>query len=169
MVNNYNSRADKWGTCGNGSECMAGSALANDEEEGNLSQFVGKPTVDALEYGCNCKGTQKYGPYCSWDEPDVGERDFCGLGKYNIENFVSGCECRDSATGAAVPYHGWYCGVHNKLLCDNSKFSKGFYDVNYMNTSNVADFPDPCMDCNKIIPNCAKCQQDDETNCELFG
>ena len=147
---------------------MTGSKLAQDEDEGNLQQFVGKATVNALGYGCNCKNIGKYGPYCSWNEPDESERNFCGFGKYNIGNFVSGCECRDSVTNAAVPYHGWYCDVHNKLLCDNSKFNKGFYDVNVMDTKMVADFPDPCRQCSDIIPNCAECQQDGETECKIF-
>ena len=63
-------------------------------------------------------------------------------GRYNIENFLSACECRDKTMNEAIPYHGWYCDIHNRLLCDKSKasFYHGqFYDVNPMNSDKVAD------------------------------
>ena len=165
-MNKQNPKEDIWGSCENGSDCTKGSTLATDESEGNLAQFVGKDTVDSLEYGCKCKDTGKYGPYCSWDEPDDSARNFCGYGRYNIGNYVSGCECRD-ASNAAVPYHGWYCDIHNKLLCDNSKFYKNtFYDVNFMDTSKVAHVYEPCRSCDAFMENCGECQQDKETECK---
>ena len=153
--------------CQNGSECKDASGNEGLVGITKLSEMIGKDPVDSLNHACNCQNMQKYGPYCDWNEPDEKERDFCGPGKYNIENFLSGCECRDSLTNEAVPYHGWYCEVHNKLLCDNSKFYKGtFYDVRAMDKSKVADCCAPCKSCSTVIPNCDQCKQDIDTNCK---
>ena len=167
------SRVDEnvcWGKCENGN-CLNGGGLGLDLY-GDLNRFVGSETVNDLAYGCNCKGLEKYGPFCDWNEPEENNRDFCGSGRYNIKNFLSACECRNKTTNEAVPYYGWYCDIHNRLLCDKSKtsFYHGkFYDVSSMNTDKVADCcSNVCKECDEIIKNCKECKQDAGNNCKSF-
>lgn len=166
---NVNPVENFWGRCENGnSNCIYGGGLGS-TNKGDLNRFVGTETLEDLAFGCNCKGLDKYGPYCNWDEPQAGERDFCGFGKYNISNFLSGCECRDKLTNEPVPYHGWYCDIHNRALCDKSKstqFHGKFYDVTTMKDKVGDCCSSVCKDCDKIIKNCGECKQDEENNCK---
>ena len=166
-----------WGNCENGKfNCIHGGALGL-SSYGDLNRFVGKETLNELDFGCNCKGSQNYGHFCNWNQPDENNRKFCGFCRYNIENFLSACECRDEKTNKAIPYHGWYCDIlviswwyhiHNRLLCDKSTVYHGkFYDVNAMDTDKVADCcSNVCKECDEIIKNCKECKQDADNNCK---
>ena len=91
---------------------------------------------------------------------DQGQIMLCENGEFNDHNFMTGCDCRYS-NGTILPYHGWYCEVHNALLCAENKF----YDLT-KEIKKVGD-TDPCRSCSWLMPGCEICKQDNETNCKL--
>ena len=126
-----------------------------------MQKFVGKEPIDNLKSSCKCEDNQ-YGPHCK-SKPQDEDLGLCGAGRYNTANYLTACECRN-ASGHVVPYHGWYCEVHNTLLCSKAY---PFYDETAMSdtvgdkTNSVA-----CKTCEKFVQNCAECVQDKTTNCK---
>ena len=162
-ITNLNEPKASWGSCVN-SECLSGDDLL---EQSTLSDFVGSQTVEYLETGCNCEAGS-YGPFCSWPEPNKNDDNFCVNGRYNSDNFLSGCECRND-DNTATPYHGWYCEVHNRALCNKNIYKGRFYDVKAMDKNIVGDCcASVCKTCGEARPNCAECQQDDDTQCKFY-
>ena len=128
----------------------------------DLKDFVGSSTTDTLATSCKCLENQ-FGPFCDSipQEKDLG---LCGKGRYNKKNYLTGCECRDE-DDYVVPYHGWYCEFHNKLLC---KDKNPFYDAYAMGDTVGEKTPQLiCKTCTKFFPNCEECLQDETTSCKF--
>ena len=127
-----------------------------------MESYVGPETLLTLGRGCNCpSGT--YGPLCTWDKPTDEQKKLCLRGFYNENNFLSGCDCKDEL-GNFLMYHGWYCEIPNRDLCD----SELFYDTSVMNKVGDNRSKFVCKECNKIngIQNCATCKQDSSNDCK---
>ena len=133
--------------------CITGEKMG--EFTGDLIKYVGAKTVETLFSVCKCKSN--YGPFCTWSEAPT---NLCENGKLNVENYLSGCECRNS-DGVLLPYHGWYCEIHNRVLCEDDE---KFYDASKM--KKVGDSSSRvCKPCEEIIKNCGECEQEEG---ELF-
>ena len=145
-------------------ECLIADSCAVTGVKEDLRDFVGSFTVDTLSTSCKCSENQ-YGPFCK-SKPQESDLGLCGKGRYKKENYLTGCECRDE-DGNVVPFHGWYCEFHNKLLC---KENYPFYDVTKMDdvVGNKV-IQSACNKCDKILENCAECLQDETTNCNFFS
>ena len=145
-------------------ECLDPDSCAYRGVYADLQEFVGKEPAGLLTSSCKCEADQ-YGPHCK-SQPQKEDLGLCGMGTYNKANYLTACDCRNS-TGHVVPYHGWYCEVHNKLLC--SKLNP-FYDASAMDDT-VGDNSNQkaCKKCEKFIENCAECVQDENTKCKSFA
>ena len=141
-------------------ECISGLGLGSSSYT-NLEAYVGPETLKALGMGCNCP-SDTYGPLCTWNKPNEQQK-LCIRGQYNKNNFLSGCECKDEL-GNFLMYHGWYCEIPNRDLCDQELF----YDSSKMNKVGDNRNLYVCKECNDIkgIQNCASCRQDEFTECK---
>ena len=135
--------------------CLAGNRTSPKPESSRLSTFIGEQPVHAMDSTCDC-GTHGFGPFCDWRKPS----NECRNGEFNDHNFMTGCDCRH-ANGTILPYHGWYCEVHNAFLCKEDRF----YDLS-QEIRKVGD-SDPCRSCRRLIPGCETCKQNNETNCKF--
>ena len=61
----------------------------------------------------------KFGPFCDQEITDdiVNNTNCNGNGKFEAENTITGCSCRDE-NGDPTKYHGWHCEIPNLDLCD---------------------------------------------------
>lgn len=68
---------------------------------------------------CLCNSDTKYGAFCEQDVTAINETliDCNGNGKFNSENTITGCSCRDENNNA-TKFHGWHCEISNMDLCD---------------------------------------------------
>ena len=122
---------------------------------GNLGLYVGEDTVKQLASGCFCSNN-KFGPFCEWNQPD---KNYCEHGKLQTANFLSLCECKND-DDSFTHFHGWYCEVHNSVLCTNYKY----YDKSRA-LSKVGD-NNGCRTCENVITGCKECEQGSEPECE---
>ena len=155
-----NEYSTPWGSCPGSVSCLMGNKTAYPYS--HLSTFIGEQPILAMDSICDCEhytyglSMHGFGPFCDWTKP----ANDCENGEFNDHNFMTGCDCRYS-NGTILPYHGWYCEVHNALLCAENKF----YDLT-KEIKKVGD-TDPCRSCSWLMPGCEICKQDNETNCKL--
>ena len=83
-------------------DCLSSVTCSDGKIQLDLLKYVGRKTANQLGSGCGCKDGQ-YGPHCKSIKQD-GDLGFCGPGRYNESNYLSGCECRNT-DGHVVPYH----------------------------------------------------------------
>ena len=120
-----------------------------------MGVYVGTDTVKQLSSGCLCSNN-KFGPFCDWNQSD---KNYCENGKLQTANFLSLCECKND-DDSFTHYHGWYCEVHNSVLCKTDKY----YDKSRA-LSKVGD-DNGCRNCGNIIIGCKECEQGSEPDCE---
>ena len=80
---------------------------------------------------------------------------------HKVVVFLSGCECKNS-DDEFTPYHGWYCEVHNRVLCadEENPDEEKFYDASKMEKVGDSSWK-VCKKCEEIIRNCGECEQNE--------
>lgn len=144
-----------WGTCSTDplayAFCVTGQKMS--ELTSDLVKYVGSRTVESFYSVCRCNGN--FGPLCTWSEAPKNNLCENGAG-LNEANYLSGCECKNS-NDEFIPYHGWYCEIHNRILCEDEE---KFYDASKMRK--VGDSSSRvCKRCEEIIKNCDECEQNE--------
>ena len=159
LLNEYSS---PWGSCPGSVYCLMGNRTASPPYS-QLSTFIGEQPLLAMNSICDCEhytyglSMHGFGPFCTWRKPPGSD---CENGEHDDHNFMTGCDCRHP-NGTILPYHGWYCEVHNAFLCKDDKF----YDLS-QKIRKVGD-TDPCKSCSRFMSGCEICIQNNETNCKL--
>ena len=86
--------------------------------DSGFDDFVGKWSLTGTYISdkyCKCKNDW-FGPVCDTRSEDFKDEGQCGeYGYFDSGNTITGCSCRDSISGNATEYHGWYCERHNRF------------------------------------------------------